>query len=208
MSPHPRKEPNKRYSIAQRIAHLEDYDKVKSTTSPVAYATRVGLNPHTFRTWIAERRKGNLYSSPDAAELITRKRDRKFIEVEKRLVDYVEAARMQPHTKSELNWSALQRKSLEWAYETCDVENAKRFKASTGWIGNVLRRHNLGDVAADLTENTKELHMESNASHSLAAATPTQERVPLLPSTPVEPDTQASDRSSVNAHVDVVSYEV
>ena len=206
MTPHPRKEPNKRYSIAQRIAHLEDYDKVKGAMSPVAFATKIGLNPHTFRTWIAERRKGNLYSSPDAAELITRKRDRKFLEVEKRLVDYVQTVRTQPYSKSDLNWSTLQRKSLEWAYEICEVENAKRFKASAGWIGNVLRRHNLGDIAADLTENTKELQSMEKKSAQIDPLNP-----PMSAESSIRTETDVPDHSSVTAEIDlekVVSYEV
>ena len=98
-----------------------------------------------FQAWILEHAKGSL----NAVTNPSRKRIRlsEYIEVEKKMVEYLELRRERFITdKCGLSWLILQDRAAKFADETLSPEDRECFKISPGWIRNVLNRNNFINV--------------------------------------------------------------
>jgi hypothetical protein len=70
-----------------------------------------------------------------------------YEQVEERLVQYISTitneGEVSEETRTLLSWTQLQAKAKEIAMEVLPDKDQQKFKASPGWLSNVLKRHKL-----------------------------------------------------------------
>ena len=93
-----------------------------------------------------------------------RQNEIRFPVIEQRLVKYLEDNKQIPSGQITLSWTHFQQKALQFARQYLENEESKvlseterkkllKFKASSGWLQNVLERHGIsmqGDAAHDM----------------------------------------------------------
>ena len=107
-----------------------------------------GILENTTLTWIRAYDNGKLKDVPNGSKCL-RIRNRKFEDVENRLVRYFHFRRERVHfDKCGLSWNLLIEKAKQFAAQAKieDPENNDKFVGSSGWLSGVLQRHNLGSL--------------------------------------------------------------
>jgi hypothetical protein len=136
------------FTIEQKKFHVETFLKLPKTSSgkPVLsqrkYSEKIGIDQSTFTKWMKKYNNGDYNNIPNS---MTRKRTREseYAEVEKKLVEYINQ-RIISQDKLGLSHRYLQNKALEFCkiVYPADSEEIREFRASNGWLSNVLKRNN------------------------------------------------------------------
>lgn len=114
------------------------------------YAVENGIVYNTFRDWVCGKNKKQRKLDPTDAPLnVARKRQRNsaFHEVEVELIKYINVHKeMHDNSTAGLSWVILHDLALQIAKKHLQEPELSKFRASNGFISNVLKRHNLAKL--------------------------------------------------------------
>ncbi len=143
-----------------------------SADSARSFARKNELNEKTFLSWL---KTDFLKNPPPSAPLLKSKRRGhvKYLNIEEKLVNdlYIQCHDVSMDKSSRLSYSILRDKARAYAQELLSPDEYMKFKASAGWLNNVLKRNNfLGlnlpddSIEDDLEESLQfcEMHGPSN----------------------------------------------
>ena len=121
-------------SVKEKVETVERFRR--SGQTQVAFAAQNNVHVGNLSRWIKD-----YTSNKEAAPASKRNRQGYFVDVENKLVQYIQL-RLQKYSEEKcgLSYLLMKAKAMQFAEE---VGCEKQFTASNGWIEKVLRRHGL-----------------------------------------------------------------
>jgi transposase-like protein len=159
------------FTIEQRRSLVESYlnlpkkDNGKHSVSQRKYAQQINIDQSTLTKWIKKYMNGDYDVIPNGKQR-KRARDFDYHEVEMKLVEYINLKMNErnPTETLDLTHRNLQKKALELASMTYEAGSDEliEFKASNGWISNVLRRNHLEGIIfeSEVYEKSNDIMMD------------------------------------------------
>ena len=161
----------RRNKIKHSLEEQRDYALMFSNQSRLketyksgrVFAKEYNIGESNLRRWVGNLKSGK-YDNLDSSSNRYRQNEIRFPVIEQRLVKYLEDNKQIPSGQITLSWTHFQQKALQFARQYLENEESKvlseterkkllKFKASSGWLQNVLERHGIsmqGDAAHDM----------------------------------------------------------
>ena len=135
------KQKRQSFTDTQKLHFVKEYESTQHLLSVRKFCLKKGLSHSSFVDWRKKHQDGDL----TAANATGRKKRRKgeFVELEEYLVKYVKFRQERfKFDRCGMSWQHLLLKSQEKAVELLGSDRAATFKASPGWLNNVLKKRN------------------------------------------------------------------
>jgi hypothetical protein len=133
--------------ISHKLKLVDEFLSLPKPRNMTAFAKKHGISPGTMHGWLKSHEQGSLRPVPNE-DARFRVRKSPYEPVENLLVNYIQLRKkLLSRDKIGLSVETLQQKAIEFAAKILSPEASKGFRASRGFIWNLLNRHELVGVS-------------------------------------------------------------